>query len=60
MRHLDDLKNVPNMDQRMIALAITSLQTASYWAARAVFQPGRLTDADLAAHNHLVEELINK
>ena len=60
MRHLDDLKGLPNMDPRMVALAVTHLQTASMWAARAVFQPGRLTDADLAAHNHLVEELINR
>lgn len=48
LRQLDGLIHMGEaVDQRSIALAKTYLQTAAMWAARAVFQPQRLTDDEL-------------
>lgn len=59
MRHLDDLKEHDNVDGRMVAIAITKLQEASMWAARAVFRPARPTDADIAAADALIDQMMN-
>lgn len=42
LRHLDDLKMRPDVDQRMVAIAFTGIQEAFMWANRAVFQPSRV------------------
>jgi hypothetical protein len=42
LRHLDDLKSRPDIDQRMVAIAFTGIQEAFMWANRAVFQPSRV------------------
>jgi hypothetical protein len=42
LRHLDDLKKRPDVDQRMVAIAFTGIQEAFMWANRAVFQPSRV------------------
>lgn len=42
LRHLDVLKARDDVDQRMVALAVTGIQQAFMWANRAVFQPGRI------------------
>lgn len=43
LRHLDGLKGRSDIDQRMIAIAVTGIQEACMWANRAVFQPSRIT-----------------
>lgn len=51
MRWLDDLNDAfglkpPLTDPRMVAIAKTQMQGAFMWAARSVFQPGRITTPD--------------
>jgi len=58
MRHLDDLKTHPGVDQRMVAIAVTKLQEASMWGARAVFQPKRASEADLEAADAAIASLL--
>ena len=43
MRLLDDMVGDPAFDQRWVHIAITSLQKATMFAGRAVFQPSRVT-----------------
>jgi hypothetical protein len=42
LRHLDTLKTMPDVDQRMVSIAVTGIQEAFMWANRAVFQPARI------------------
>ncbi len=42
LRHLDDLRANPAVDQRMVSIAVTGIQEAFMWANRAVFQPSRV------------------
>ena len=42
LRELDALAAIPTLDQRMIALARTNMQTAAMWAVRSIFQPTRI------------------
>lgn len=36
---MDELKNVPGIDQRALAIARTDLQTGFMWSVRAIAQP---------------------
>lgn len=42
IRQAEAIRDMPGMDARMAALAITNLQQAFMWLNRAVFQPGRV------------------
>lgn len=42
LRELDLLAAIPTLDQRMVALARTNMQTAAMWAVRSIFQPTRI------------------
>jgi len=49
LRELDALKDAGDtFDQRCVALGRSYMQMATMWAARGIFQPERLKDADLA------------
>lgn len=43
LRHLDNLRANPAVDQRMVSIAFTGIQEAFMWANRAVFQPSRIS-----------------
>lgn len=43
LRQLDEMRNMPEVDGRMLALGVTGVQQAFMWINRAVFQPGRVT-----------------
>ncbi|WP_345820156.1 hypothetical protein ABC766_29555 [Methylobacterium fujisawaense] len=42
IRQAEAIRDMPGMDARMAALAITNLQQSFMWLNRAVFQPGRV------------------
>lgn len=46
IRTAERIRDMPGMDGRMAALAITNLQQGFMWLNRAVFQPGRVTLAE--------------
>ncbi|MFB0490223.1 hypothetical protein ABIE45_002809 [Methylobacterium sp. OAE515] len=42
IRQAEAIRDMPGMDGRMAALAITQIQQGFMWLNRAVFQPGRV------------------
>jgi hypothetical protein len=42
IRQAEAIRDMPGMDARMAALAITGIQQSFMWLNRAVFQPGRV------------------
>ena len=42
IRQAEGIRDMPGMDGRMAALAITQIQQGFMWLNRAVFQPGRV------------------
>lgn len=46
IRQAEAIRDMPGMDARMAALAITNLQQSFMWLNRAVFQPGRVALAE--------------
>ena len=42
LRYLDQLRTMPDVDQRCISVAYTNIQDAFMWANRAVFAPKRI------------------